>query len=753
MRRGGEREVAHSNAMPSARDCVIHIRATLDENIRVANSSDGGGVDALTEALDRVRNVRFQRLSAMCIHDHAAREYAGYMKPAADVLHDSNFDRALVQWITALSDAELETCLSKTPGEVPPEDAFTPWQRLSMYVWMYAPFDVRASIEVPTAVMHSYAYGIRDQGNKRQLALRSAWSRKGGTMPDVSVVDLCTASWKTAWSLSVAFMRLCGDRFDALIAEESQKARGRLAPEASTAARVVVVAAAPSTLKHFEHTLSRLIPTFRTLDPACTVDVLSATSSAAASLDVIRRKDPAVVTFWFVPIGMLNTILRRSPDVAVPVCICDEFTVDTPRARFLTMTSPIFKLLITQGTPSALCKIRGAKSLVQDVFGGPLLMPYRLATLIRFRSWTEAQRACQHYCMLKNMTLGPLLRCAVYHDLGDILPESIELHAVRSRRQTFSSHIRQASVDLFPASLGDVLLHFLIPFRLDVESANALRRLAAQDAQIMSREDLRSLIAGLTSNDARSHADCRARLLTRIDEFAECCPVCLVAPEESGARVFSCCGYCVCQRCFDGVLSNTARCPFCRRGIMRATTPPEVTDPALLEPYPIAPTFGNDDSLQTMLDQVCGPQFGQFRNGVYALQAVRCAGFVRPVVIIERDPLAQANLTLSHVFDPNQLSSATGFFFREVDTLLTGRGTQFAHAKRYFDDPANPPCGFLSLGGDTRLLTGTNLDYSDCLVVIGSVPSDLITQMLGRLNRPRRSRDNTKPIALVYVLA
>ena len=513
------------------------------------------------------------------------------------------------------------------------------------------------------------------------------------------------------------------------------------------------MAAAPSTLKHFEQTLLRLIPTFQALDPACTVDVLSATSSAAASLDVIRQKDPAVVTFWFVPIGTLNTILRRSPDVAVPVCICDEFTVDTPRARFLTMTSPIFKLVITQGTPNALSKIRGTKSLVQDVFGGPLLMPYRLATLIRIRSWTEAQRACQHYCMLKIMTLGPLLRCAVYRDIADMLPESIEVHVVRSRRQTFSSHIRQTSVDLLPASLGDVLLHFLIPFRLDLESVSALRRLTSQDAQVMSREDLRSLVAGLTSNDARSNTDCRARLLTRIDEFAEACPVCFDAPEGSGARVFSCCGYCVCQRCFDGVLSNTARCPFCRRGIMRTAPPPEVTDPALLEPFPAAPTFGDEASLQTMLAQVCGPQFGQFRNGVCALQAVRTAGFVRPVVIIERDPLAQANLTLSHVFDPIQLSSATGFFFREVDTLLTGRGSQFALAKRHFDDPTNPPCGFLSLGGDTRMLTGTNLDHADCLVVIGSVPSDLITQMLGRLFRPRRSRDNTKSIALVYVLA
>ena len=50
----------------------------------------------------------------------------------------------------------------------------------------------------------------------------------------------------------------------------------------------------------------------------------------------------------------------------------------------------------------------------------------------------------------------------------------------------------------------------------------------------------------------------------------------------------------------------------------------------------------------------------------------------------------------------------------------------------------------------TKLRT-LNLDYCDAMVVVGNIRTDLITQAVNRVFRPRVSRDNTRPMVLVKI--
>ena len=57
----------------------------------------------------------------------------------------------------------------------------------------------------------------------------------------------------------------------------------------------------------------------------------------------------------------------------------------------------------------------------------------------------------------------------------------------------------------------------------------------------------------------------------------------------------------------------------------------------------------------------------------------------------------------------------------------------------------------LSYQGSHRFLTGTDLTYADSIVTVGNIARATLTQALGRLFRPRASRDNARPIVMVRV--
>jgi len=98
------------------------------------------------------------------------------------------------------------------------------------------------------------------------------------------------------------------------------------------------------------------------------------------------------------------------------------------------------------------------------------------------------------------------------------------------------------------------------------------------------------------------------------------------------------------------------------------------------------------------------------------------------------------------------LSDSTGVVIRRIDQKLTGNATEFSAIKRAFDDLSDPrPVALMSLGMNASFLVGTNLDVVDAIVTVGEIPSNILTQAIGRTFRPRADRDNSRPMLMVKV--
>ena len=80
---------------------------------------------------------------------------------------------------------------------------------------------------------------------------------------------------------------------------------------------------------------------------------------------------------------------------------------------------------------------------------GYLIAPNYIGTLIRRRQWTDAQTACEQLCKLDLMTVTPF-RDLVRDDLKMLVPPSLNVMCLRSRRFTYTAALAESSVDWSP---------------------------------------------------------------------------------------------------------------------------------------------------------------------------------------------------------------------------------------------------------------------------------------------------------------
>jgi hypothetical protein len=149
------------------------------------------------------------------------------------------------------------------------------------------------------------------------------------------------------------------------------------------------------------------------------------------------------------------------------------------------------------------------------------------------------------------------------------------------------------------------------------------------------------------------------------------------------------------------------------------------------------------------LKHVCSYRYKQVTNLTLALQVLVHHKYTRFLIVIERDVHTYGNL--GDAIDIKRIVEVSGIQITRVDMLMTGKGTEFTKVKKRFDTVSTTPLGMLSYGMDPNLLIGTNFDYVDVMVTVGRIKTNILTQAINRVFRPRSSRNNSRPMTMVKI--
>lgn len=687
------------------------------------------------------------------IAHHADEEYAKWRTIDPEYMeHFHDEADNLNAWILGLSEDALADIIDRTPSGLAACEhtgvsvQFTAWQRISMAYYVEAPFATTSKITTLESAITRICHG----GVRRRIPMASQRSLQAGVCRDVGIVDLPTAAGKTAWSLCVAYL-LAGPRFDAIVGEYHAKMAGTLVHGSPClqVARLVLVSASATTFDHFAQTLRRLVPIFESM-AAYRVEVWTTMGQVYTAKHATTRP-PGTIVFWIIPASSFTTTLRLTPDVAIPVCVTDEYIVDPPRERAISHQSSVLKHMIMLATPQALVSVTmSGRSWLRRYFGGGLTGPRSIHRMLENREWNAAQLAIDQACMLDLMTTT-LFRNYVRSDLRHLVPPSLVMLTVLSKRLTITSSLLDMQTDMVPSSLCNVVLGLMADANLDDASRVKVRSVLENAA--LTPAQLRSAFEFLPA------VGCITRMLTRIDEFQQACPICF---GESGSsfRIFGCCGYCVCEECYT---SCHNQCAFCRTPV-RSHMPRalvESADATLLRErtvvegdYPSRPLMlddvANRPSITTSMAQLCMPHLSQKANLSLTLHCLAAYGYRRTVVVIECHGYYHraAGTTLDYA----ELGQRTGYAVTPVYNLMGGKGTLFKPVKDKFDSSDPMPMAIVCKSTTEKFLIGTDITSVDSLVTVGDIPQKTLTQIIGRLFRPNSLRDNTKPILATRVI-
>ena len=696
------------------------------------------------------RGQTHRRVSYEAIMDENERTYMTWRTPSRDITHEFSFDAALRVWLEQISVDDLAALLRTTPRGLSADErgeqiVFTPHQRLSMAFYVNPPFALTSRVRLDSyrlRVMADYADSDR-QG--RAMPFDWTMSMMAGSIRDVGIIDLPVGSGKTSWVTSVGMMMLCTSTFSRLVDEHLNKLQGAIisGPFRPRVARLLVIACAGGTNGAFVNTVHRAVSMFRDVDPSLNV-IIWTTIGARTSVQRAFDMPHGTAVVWVVPMNKLNSILRAHPDIVVPVCVMDEYTQDTPREKWVTPKSPIMKHIIAQATPSALENATsGNRSFLRDVFGDRLCGPNTIHQLIRRRSFKDATTAMRQLCMLDLMTVTPF-RERVRSDLAPLMPNGMHVSFIRSRRVSMTSHLAQSSVDMIPASLSSTLLRMLSEIPLDGAARQHICTLDTLECvtphhltTIVTTATANILASASTSNIRSRFTTLVQRVTTRIEEFAELCPICM-SSNAPGVNIMGCCGYCLCDGCHAS-LSTRVNCAFCRAPVHREVSSTRVID----EDEDADDTARNEypPPMQTPFDPRAMRNNTQSQNLTYVMHHAMQQRLFRLLIIVRLMDYSRGPLD-----DLDRLSTATGYRVVRVDNLLSGKGTRFEALMREFDNPTSPPMAFVCYGHTDNFMYGIDLGHADGIVGVGEIPQWLATQTLGRIFRPRQSRDSSVPV-------
>ena len=734
---------------PEGKHALWQARAARGVMLACENSADevgpGGNVD---DYLTRDGDSFHKTIPRERIVDGSDREYMAWREVDHNIDHSQTVTSCLHKWIHETSDEDLASLILKTPRGVGPlvddeilvSDAydFTPWQRISMALYVDPQFDTTASVRIDGNVIRRMSV-LGHVNPRRRLPINCTMSASAGSIRDFGIIDLPTASGKTAWALSVALMLLEPKNFAKVCSEMRAKRAGCafFGTSSDSVARIVIVAAAATTYGHFTSTLTRLLPSFPSLGNLKVIEGSRCTMEKACE---DSQSGPVI---WFLsPLDVIK-VLRQRPNVTVPMCIYDEFTQDTPRKRFSTPESQVLKLMILQATPQALKNATlGNQTPLKEFFRGTMIAPSQISRLIRSHYFKEATLAVEQLCKLDLVTVTPF-RPLVRNELRSLVPSSLHITFVPSRRVTMASQVLQTTSDAPGGAFSKALLKSLRNADLNPVSIQFIKDMGAGGTSITPEFILDTLnhvghASGLSEErQVACHVEVE-RVKQRVIDFQQECPIC-ANENQSGMHIMGCCGYCMCTSCFERAYTqDNSRCVFCREPLANTAAPAEDTPPQRRETFFPNPPSAFDPGFMQRFDQVS--------NLYLTLHHAKREGCRRILVVVQRwgfqRGLEYMNLT--------QMSARSGVELTCVDGMFGRDHSEFTAVKRIFDSDSANPIGLIS-SGSSHFLVGTDFCKADCIVVVGSVENELITQALGRVFRPNPRRDNTKPFPLFRI--
>ena len=717
----------------------------------------------------------------------ADRRYLEWKSIHRLVKFETDAPRSLAAWIESLSEEEvalrLLTTIRKLPSspgglsEVPFRGfAFTPFQRLAMSFFVDMPFDTSVSCELAVPDLHRLAlYGGRED-RRRQVGMSCSYSmRCVGTSPRVSIVDLPTGCGKTAFTLAVAAMTVCvPSRFSALVEDAAPRRGEAFAGTLETrCARLILVPVAENVFEHFRSTALALIEECRLKWPDIKFQLWTKKEKRCSTFAALEADD-RTVTFWIVLAADTNAILRAHPRVAVAVVIFDEFVKQSaPRDKIGTEKSPVLRTLVAQATPTSLVEsTTGNASILKDYFGGELVPPDSVGVHVRRRSFKIAQEGLKHKCLLELLTPLTCFRPYLREDLRPLLPLGVNLVFVRCAYLSIASAISNSSVDIVPANLPNTILSHLSHLDLDEPS---VRRVEGVFGSSYSLAEVPPILLGLSSKNPHTSVAADAavrRLVERMNDFKNECPIFCSEREAGDMVMFGCCGYCVCVFCREEAFARDAgaaktRCFYCRSvvtdSLPASSLPPASaarrdaarTDPLPSFPEPDEGGVGDGATFEADVARYTSRSSSQIDNLVAVLKCLARHDYTRAIVVVQDTRHAFYDDDERVDRDVCSLGSKTGFHFVCVDEVLrsgsASSARRFAEVKAMFDGDAVPKMAFFCQGLNTSFLLGSDLGKTQALVVVGNVNEALIDQTIGRVVRPFPSRDARRPIQLVKV--
>jgi hypothetical protein len=758
----------------------------LDIKSDVATYAENIG-DAWAEPNDwfgRQANFSCKSISREEIDKDAGDSHNDWFDLCSDYIEYKNngFER-FKKWISDLTVNDLADILKGIPGMVNNHIAgrenetifeFTPMQRLFIHVASQRPFSMTASVLCTSENIEKLQYGDVVPPNARrrkQIARRS--SIMSDDVPEFVVMSLATYSGKTAISLGMA-LYLLASKFSQVLGTFKRRMAGRVfnGPEVPRILRVAIVCAPASTLQHFVDTAKGLLHAWKQSHPGFKYKLWLSAGQTRTSFELASR-EPDTVFFWFLPPEKLYEVLKSDSQYGASVCIIDEFP---PNYRDDSAISPIACTIFNQATLDIWKRSGKSHILGRQLFNGNLIAPGTIHELIHSHSFTQASLAMQQLCALSLVESGSFFREAIRRELQQLVPESLLIVDVKCRRLTMASAIVGAETDLVPVTICDsIMSHLLNSHRhlYDPSGIDELRQRLEGAENLTPATILESLnLIRLSPNCAPHNMDdwqerinvVVDRLRGRIQEFvSDDCPICMSRPEDAEFCVMNCCGMFLCGGCRQQCANRNNKCPQCRAPLRRGFFPDEVRmDPAqaVEEPenadYPDFPdpsdlprmplSVNSEMALQAMLEARTDFTRSQTANVVIALQCLRICGYVRPLIICET---IKKETTV--LIDVPRVARQTDYTIKEVNGTLSGRGSRFVELKKEFDNPATEPMALMCVGELKKFLVGTNLDFADCLLSIGSIPQGVLRQAFGRVFRPRRSRNNNLAIPFVNV--
>ena len=669
-------------------------------------------------------------------------EYLKWRSPPNGVEHVHTLDASLDEWMRDTPMEMIAHIIERMPRGLESDatnDAFefTPWQRLSMAFYLKPFFSCSSTVSISAEEAKKM---LPPHSSVKCPNLLANMHLRQGIMRDFGIIDLPTAAGKTAWVLSVALMLLRDDNLKRLRKYTHARDAGSISqgPVDTKLARLVIVSVDGNVFQHFVDTVKRLIPNIYK-DPNTKVKIWTSVGAKFTTALAYDNPDDTVVV-WFVPAPKVAFVLQAHPEITIPICIFDEHT---PKSRSASAKSRVLKVVVTQATPTDLeVMTSGTQSQMKEAFGGALFPPSTIRRLVSARNFKCAALAMDQLCKLDLMTLTPF-RSRVRDDLRTLVPMGLELTFVPSRRVSLTSHIMRSENDMVPAPLKHVILAFLSTRLLDGESRRRIDETIVNQA--MPPGKIAELVAELSAPEGFKGTleGRKGRLLERIKEFSTQCPICFKERPEN-ARIMGCCGYCVCEDCFEKISFCDAKCAFCRSQIQMSKKA-EVEAMALglrclvpEERFTFAP------------EHMCAHT--QLQNVAYTLRHARSIGCKRMLLVCEREAHTY-RMNAENFLNFDSLGFHSGVQIECVDTLVSGKGRRFAELKRMFDTPGETPMCLASFESSDKFLVGTDLAHADCFIAVGNILTKTLTQAIGRIMRPLASRDNSKPVHMfkVYV--